>query len=356
MRRDMLEIDASWESRVWEHQLDLLDVEAIRLMLSGGSVVDWQRLAFSSIDDVDRFLALHCLDMAEPDHRRRLRYVFNEAVSYLEEHLKLHFPPELRTPDDVRDVFLWASQFGGFRRTQILACVILKLMHVIQHLAAADLRHRTPISEADVLRLAHRRILAGARRMQEEGVPLLSFTGNQKSRSSVITKLLAKKEDVAATVFDKLRYRCVVEEPEHLPQAMAWMVRHLFPFNYVIPGQSHNNLLDPDALVRSLAPADVERAQDLRDALGAPGEPKNRFSGASYRIINFIVDFPVALPSAQHHFDVELGHTVFVNVEVQVLDADTARHNESGENAHHLYKQRQQQVVAQRLKRGGRRS
>lgn len=355
MRRDVLEIDASWQDRVWAYALRLQDVESIRLVLSGGSVVDWQRLAFDDLSDVDGFLALHCLDMALPEHRARLRYVFNEAVSYLEEHLRLHFPRELRSPEDVREVFLWASQYGGFRRTQILSCVILKLMHVIQHMAAADLRHRTPISEAEVLAMAHRRILRSARAMQEDGVPVLSFTGNQKSRSSVITKLLAKKEDVAATVFDKLRYRCVVREHAHLAQAMTWMTRSMFPFNYVIPGQSQNNLLDPVELLAALPAGDAERAQELPEG-GDAAETKNRFSGSSYRVINFIVDYPLPLPASRHAFDIELGHTVFVNVEIQVLDAETARTNEQGDSAHHLYKQRQQAVVAQRLKRGGRRS
>ncbi|MEZ4318530.1 MAG: TIGR04552 family protein [Myxococcota bacterium] len=356
MRRDMLEIDASWQNRVWDHQLELQDVESMRLLLSGGSVVDWQRLAMRDLEEVDRFLGLHSLDMGLAEHRDRLRFVFNEAVSYLEEHLKLHFPTELRNPDDVREVFLWASQFGGFRRTQILSCVVLKLMHVIQHLAAADLRHRTPISEAEVLALAHRRILASADAMQDDGVAVLSFTGNRKSRSSVITKLLAKKENVAATVFDKLRYRCIVESPEHLAPALAWMTRHMFPFNYVIPGESHNNLLDPSALIEGLRADSIEQTQDLREHPELAAATKNEFSGASYRMINFIVDYPVPLPASRHSFDIEYGHTVFVNVEFQVIDEATARNNERGENAHALYKSRQQQVVAQRLKRGGRRA
>jgi len=355
MRRDMLEIDASWKRRTWNHQLRLQDAEAIRLMLSGGSVIDWQRLAMRDLDEVDRFLELHTLDMHIVQHRDRLRYVFNEAVSYLEEHLKLHFPAELRSPTDVREVFLWASQSGGFRRTQILSCAILKLMHVIQHLAAADLRHRTPISEAELLALAHRRILGAAAAMQEDGVPVLSFNGNRKSRSSVITKLLAKKENIAATVFDKLRYRCIVESPDQLSSALTWMSRHMFPFNYVVPGQSHNNLFDPAILLERLTPEDRDRAQDLRDSVELADQAKNEFSGASYRVVNFIVDYPVPLPKARHSFDIEVGHSVFVAVEVQVIDEETARNNESGENAHRLYKERQQQVVAQRLKRGGRR-
>lgn len=355
MRRDLLEIDATWNPGTWNPTLSLQDLQSIRLILSGGSVVDWNRLELETEAQVDQFLRLHGLDMSLEQHRQRLRYVFNESVSYLEEHLKLHFPVEIRTPDDVRSVFLWASEYGGFRRKQILSCVILKLMHVIQHLAAADLRHRTRISEAELLDLAHRRILAAARTMKDDGVPVVSFTGNRKSRSSVITKLLAKKENVAATVFDKLRYRCIVERPEDLPATLAWIARNLFPFNYVIPGQSHNNLLDPTTLLADLSEDDRERLRLKRESPELAEEAKNEFSGASYRVINFIMDFPVPLPDHHHQFDIELGHTVFVNVEMQVIDEVTAQNNELGENAHHLYKSRQTKVVAQRLKRGLRR-
>ncbi len=355
MRRDVLEIDATWKPGCWEPELTLQDIQAIRLILSGGSVVDWNRLELTDEDQVDRFLALHHLDMSRADHQARLRFVFNEAVSYLEEHLKLHFPVEIRSPDDVRQIFLWASEYGGFRRRQILSCVILKLMHVIQHLAAADLRHRTPISEAELLGLAHRRILSAARQMRNDGVPVVSFSGNRKSRSSIITKLLAKKENVAARVFDKLRYRCIVEKREHLAITLAWITRNLFPFNYVLPGQSHNNLLDPDSLLEGLDERTRDRLRIRRDDPTLETSSKNEFSGASYRVINFIMDFPVPLPESRHRFDIELGHTVFVNVEFQVVDEETARNNELGENAHHLYKERQAKVVAQRLKRGARR-
>lgn len=354
MRRDILELDDTWTGEEWRPRLTREDVESIRLLLSGGSVVDWQRLAMDDLNAVDRFLALHGVQLDNHQHLHRLRYVYNEAVSYLEEHLKLHFPRELRSPDDVRNVFLWASQSGGFRRKQILSCVILKLMHVLHHLAAAELRHRVSVSEADLLRLAHQRILHGARDMAEAGLPVVSFTGNRKSRSSVITKLLAKRDNLAAQLFDKLRYRCVVREPEHIEMAMTWMTRYVFPFNYVLPGQSHNNLLDPDTLVRQLPDDERDLVQHLpSEDTEFAASAKNEFSGKSYRMINFIVDYPLPLPERTHPYDIELGNVVFINVEFQVIDEATARNNELGENAHYLYKQRQELVVAQRLKRGG---
>jgi len=354
MRRDILEIDSTFTHATGEQPLRLHDVEAVRLLLSGGSVVDWQRLAFESNDDVDRFLRTHSVDPAKPGSHERLRYVYNEAVSYLEEHLRLRFPQQLRAPADVREVFLWASQWGGFRRTQILSCVILKLMHVIHHMEAADLKFRLPMSEEQVLGLAHRSILRQARSMQDQGLPLVSFYGSRKSRSSVITKLLAKQGAVAATIFDKLRYRVVVRDHDDIFPTLAWFTREMFPFNYVVVSQSTNNLVDPEGLVERL-PAELQEEARLRRRPQDVAQPKNEFSGTSYRAINWIVDYPVRIPpSVQNPFAVELGEVVYVNVELQLMNEQTAQHNERGDNAHALYKARQHKRVATRLKRGSR--
>ncbi len=354
MRRDILELDARVAPTVQALHIDLQDAESVRLLLTGESVIDWQRLALHDVDAVDRFLACHGLRMDDPEDHERLRYVFNEAVSYLEEHLHLRFPRELRDPDDVRRVFLWASQFGGFRRTQILSCVILKLMHVIHHMEAADLKFKTAVSEEQLLELAQRSLLQTANAMQEAGLNVLAFYGNRKSRSAVITKLLAKRESVAATIFDKLRFRVVVETEDDLLPAIAWLTRHAFPFNYVIPDQSHNNLLPLRRIVDSLPSADRPAYQTFEHEHADEG-PRNEFSGATYRTINWITDYPVRIPaSTPGVFSFELGRVVFVMVEFQLIDEATARRNEEGDNAHALYKARQHRVVASRLKRGTR--
>ncbi len=334
--------------------IDLGDVDAIRLILGGNSVIDWNRSHFHSLADVDRFLALHLLDLSDPDDLQRLRFVHNEAVNYLEEHLGLHFPDDLREPEDVRQLFILASETGGFRRRQILACVILKLMHVINHMEAAELHFQSSLSEARILDLAERRIMAAADRMRAEGFPLVAFYGSRKTRNSIITKLLAKKENVAATIFDKLRFRIVTEDQDHILPAIAWLTRNLFPFNYVIPGQSHNNLIHLPAALRGLGlPFGVADLQGPVPAEGLQAED-NPFSGGSYRIVNFIVDFPVRIDDAQAaRYGALLGRTVFAMVEFQIIDRETARANEEGENAHSLYKERQRAIVGRRLKRGG---
>ncbi len=353
-----MDINASILHAFHDQPINLSDLEAVRLLLSGNSVIDWNRASFRSHEEVDQYLLLHRLNLSDPEDRWRLRYVHGEAVNYLEEHLGLTFPPDLQDPTDVRDIFIEASYIGGFRRRQILACVLLKLMHVINHMEAAELRYQTPLSEADLMELAERRILATAEQMRAEGFPLAAFYGSRKARNSIITKLLAKKENIAATIFDKLRFRIITHHIDHILPALAWMTRRLFPFNYIIPGQSHNNLIR----FREMIQQDPYRPlSETLQSNGAASEDdfnpeENPFSGDSYRMINFIVDFPVRV---DHLVDVRygalLGRTVFVMVEFQVIDQHTARTNEEGDNAHSLYKQRQRTIVQARLRKGGRR-
>jgi uncharacterized protein (TIGR04552 family) len=83
---------------------------------------------------------------------------------------------------------------------------------------------------------------------------------------------------------------------------------------------------------------------------------ENEFSGASYRVINFVADLPVKVdehllrrlvdPSA------DLGSIIFVLTEFQIMDAETARTNEEGENSHQAYKDRQYERVKARLEQG----
>lgn len=355
MRRDVLELDASLVVPAPRRRLDLGSAEGIRVLLTGGSVIDWHKASFGAFDDVDRLLRLHHLDPGDAFDRARLRYLFTEAVSYVEAFLQLRVPPELRDVADVRQVFLWASDTRGFRRMQVLSCMILKLMHVTQHLEAAELRQRTALSERNLLDLATRHLAVAADRMRRSGVPLVAFYGSRKTRTAVITKLLCKRDDVASQVFDKLRYRVVVPTHDDLLGALQWLVREVVPFHQGVPGQSHNNLLDPDRIRDGLPPHLRDSMQDVpaEDDPWSDGKT-NEFSGTSYRMINLVADLPVRLPdeALPDGLQVDQGRTVHVTTELQLVDEATSATNEQGENAHELYKRRQHERVRRRLTRG----
>jgi uncharacterized protein (TIGR04552 family) len=352
VRRDPIESDEVLPPDAVLPPLSMLDEDAVRLALRGDSVVEWNRLSFRTHEDVNQFLRVWGCDLARDSWaRERLRYVYNQAVEFLEEHLGLHFAAEVRRPRDVRDAFLRASMRDSFSRHRIQYCAILKLVHVINHLEMQELRSQSAVKETDLLEVANARVTEAARQMREAGLPVLSFYGNRKTRPSVITKLLAKRESTAATVFDKLRFRLVTEARQDIVPCLAWLFRNLVPFPAVIPGESVNTLLRPDELEIDGQP-DGERATlDLLRALPA----ENPDSGAAYRVINFVVGLPVRIYDVKgvempRHLAL-LGEVVSVLVELQVVDLATDRANESGENRHELYKQRQMRRVYERLGR-----
>ncbi len=65
------------------HELTLADVDAIRLLLRGDSVIDWHRLNYSDHAEVDRFLRLNEFDPESDDELSRLKDIRGAAVDSL---------------------------------------------------------------------------------------------------------------------------------------------------------------------------------------------------------------------------------------------------------------------------------
>jgi uncharacterized protein (TIGR04552 family) len=333
------------------------ELETIRLVLEGGSVVDWRRLHFRDAAEVDHFLRLNLCDLDDPRDERRIRAVLAQAVEYLRKAFGYRVAGRVANPADVRELFLLASGAIEPARDRRIACVALKCMHVVHHLEARELLFRTPIREADLAERVDRRVMAEARRMQQLGLPVIEFVGNVKARGSLITKLLAKRETVAAQIFDRVRYRVVTERLDQIPAILDHLTHTLFPFNYAVPGQTVNTLLPFSELVarHPQAAALVPQLQAPLDLEARDRPPRNDLSAPGYRVLNFVVDLPVRvdelLPPDGPLGD-DLGRTVFSLVEFQMLDARTAHANEEGESNHERYKRRQSKKVLRRLSRG----
>jgi uncharacterized protein (TIGR04552 family) len=301
---------------------------------------------------VDHFLRLNLFDLSDPRDERRLRAILGQAVDYLRTAFGYRVAEGVASPRDVRDLFLLASGVAEPRRYRRIACVVLKCMHVVHHLEARELLFRAPVREADLAELVDRRIMGEARRMVENGFPIVEFHGNVKTRSSLVTKLLAKRETVAAQIFDRMRYRVVTERRDQIASVLHHLEQHLFPFNFVVPGQTQNNLVKFRQVV-----SQHPRAEALAAELQLPleleaSDPRkvNEFSGQGYRVLNFVVDLPVRIDA--HLPPEDPARVVFALVEFQIMDVATARHNEEGESAHDRYKRRQLKKVLRRLSRG----
>lgn len=331
------------------------DLERMRLILRGGSVIDWKRLHFQSRQEVDRYLRLCLFEPDDPFDRGKLVRILDEAVDYLRTTFRYQVADEVAHPDAVQDLFLYASGVGD-PRLRKMACLVLKVMHVVHHVEARGLLHRARLTEEELCQLVTQRVDSAIMQLRREGLPITGAAGSVKTRHSVITKLLAKRETLAAQIYDRVRYRVVTADREHVLPVLVRLCDLLIPFNFVVPGQTQNTLLSFRKLVQESPPLRAMAAElqvDLHledhDKTAEPSEV-NEFSGDSYKVLNLVVDLPVRLP--ERAVEVGDGRIAFCMVELQLVDEQTAVANERGENAHSRYKKRQLRRVLRRLSKG----
>ena len=337
--------------------MGLPELERIRLILRGGSVIDWRRLHFKTRDEVDHFLGLCELDASDPVDEAWIRTALADAVDYLRKTFNYRVTEAVANPQRVQDVFLHASGVGEDRYRRI-ACIVLKVMHVIQHLEGHALLRHLAIPETELGELATRKVLSIAEEMRLMGSPVAEFADSIKTRESVITKLVAKKETVAAQIYDKTRFRIITRTRQDILPVLYHLTQRLFPFNFVVPDQTENTLLSFKGVLAE-HPHFAQFLEDLH--LHADYEEKelasgNEFSGRSYRALNFVVDLPLRMDAFLPPPDLDRRRTKcrtgFALVEFQIVDGQTAELNELGENSHEKYKRRQKLKVLRRLSRG----
>jgi len=338
--------------------LTLEDLEAVRLLLRGASVIDWHHLDFRDHGDVDRFLRVNEFDPASADDMDRLEELRHDSVDYLTKNFDFQIPDYIAAEVPARDLFLVASKKG---RMQVWACVILKVMHIVHHLMGRELSTRLSIPLDAMYHAIELKVMRVVEELRAAGYPIVEFEWSRKTADSLITKLLAKRSTLAASIYDKLRFRMILRSQSDVVPMLAALHRQLIPFNYVVPGESVNHivsfkqLIETTSSLRSLEPELQPEASLERKLEKASAAPLNEFSAPSYRIINFVADLPVRVDSfADESTPLKYGHVVFVLTEFQLADKETASQNEHGQNSHDAYKQRQHRSVRLRLMRGRR--
>jgi uncharacterized protein (TIGR04552 family) len=329
-------------------ELTLADIDAVRTLLNGESVIDWHRLSFADHGEVDRFLRLNEFDPESDEEMARLEDIRGDAVDYLSRAFAMAIPDEVAADLPARDLFLVASSHGPHQKW---ACVVLKVMHIIQHINGRQSLLKMSVSDEIIFREIELKVMQVVEQLRAAGAPLTEWEWSRKPRDSQITKLLAKRSTLAANIYDKLRFRLIVPTADDLIPMLATLTRQLIPFNYVVPGESLNQLIDLDELIR--------RAEARRRAIdaGASGSfpivraPLNEFSGPEYRIINFVADLPLRIERLLPRTEIpaDISHVVFVLTEFQIADKLTAQRNESGASSHEAYKARQHERVRMRL-------
>ena len=219
-------------------EFTLTEIEAVRLILRGDSIIDWQRLHFADDDEARRFLITQEFRPDEAADRARLESIKNEAIAYLRRHVEFPIPKPVERAS-VEELMLLASGKG---HRQVCACTILKAMHIIHHLDGRELLFSIPMADQDVFHLVEEKVYRVIGGMLAAGFPITEFVGGRKNKDSLYTKLLSKADTTAAAIYDKLRFRIVTRSADDILPVLLYLSERLLPFNYVVPSESINTI------------------------------------------------------------------------------------------------------------------
>lgn len=331
-------------------------LEGVRLILRGGSVIDWHRLGFDTAPEVRRFLAVNGFLPDDPEDVAQVRSLLRHAKAYLAGELHMKIAEDLWNPKELETPFLIASDMN--HRWQAKACIMLKVVHTINHMQARELRFGLSLSENEIFELVDDKVTRSMRGMELAGYPIVHFSGGRKTQESTITKLLSKRRATAAQILDRVRFRVIVEHADDLPVVLAEMTRRLVPYNYVVPEETTNDIIDfPQYVARlpQLAPHLGSLQYDLKlENSGPVRRDVNECSAEAFRMLNFVIDWPLRITEVMQRSEnahlQHLGRIVFLNVEFQMFDRATWSANELNSTASHdAYKERQRKRVRARL-------
>ena len=337
-------------------ELTLRDVERVRLILRGGTVIDWRRMNVSSIDDCNELLRVNEFDPEDERDAARLSDIHQKAVDYLERNFGFTFVADIANAPRTSDLMLHAAVRDPMLQPQ--ACMVLKLMHIINHIEACELRSILPISDHDLFQLVEEKATRFAQNMKTLGYPISEFSISRKTLDSFITKILRKKQTLGAHILDRVRMRIVTESVDDIVPVVSYMSQHLFPFNYTVPGESHNSIFDFPAFtgrhphIKAMVPKfqiDLKFENEMRP-------PINTNTSDAFRTVNFVVDVPIRIDTTllqSRSFDLKgLPGIVHVLTEFQIVDQISHTKNESGEASHENYEARRLAKIRERLLRG----
>jgi uncharacterized protein (TIGR04552 family) len=339
-------------------EFTLFDLEIAHLVLHGRSALDWTRLPLTAAM-AHSLCRVHGLDLADADDVALVDRIREEALAFLCETCGFKVPGPLKRASLL--ALLAAAGDGANRHRAMCACTILKAMHVVNHFDAREARQALKLTEQQLFQSAEQRIYKTISHMMAIGLPVVEFMGGRKQRMSMVGKLLSKDNPLSAQLFDKMRFRIVTAGRDDILPVISYLVRNLFPFHYVLAGESYNTLLPLGAYCKShprLARLARRAGMDLpSDSTALPRT--NTYSSPRYQVAQWVCDLPLRVPDFASAFltdgvDPVPRPIVYVRTEIQLLDRRADRENECGDASHRSYKARQLDGVATRLWGGAR--
>ncbi|MEI6397564.1 MAG: TIGR04552 family protein [Pseudomonadota bacterium] len=381
----------------------------MNVLIGGRSSIDLPEIQMSGHDEATAFVKSYGYDPDKNHDARLMHATICEALSFIERALMpkewkngVQPPDEVLLCRDPRDLLIWAcDRSAEVNQRRIWSCAVLRVMHTIAHIEGA-FRYSDIDVARDEITGRFQSIVAYDERgdtwIQHSGQAIKIFKMDwktQKSRESILVKLLHKRANVAETIYDMLGLRVVTEHQSDVMQVVKILYRsHVISFPNAIPSRSRNSIIDPELFTANVEQfrgeylagkvTDEQLAEHMQNlVVPAPrDENENQHSGSEYRAIQMtcrqLIRTPRPLTILRKNIQAELDAipagdpsgrhlselvNVFRNIsrlsgddefsffpyEIQVMDKESWDINTTGKASHAKYKKSQLRAARRRI-------
>jgi uncharacterized protein (TIGR04552 family) len=348
--------------------------QELSVVIGGTSALDLTGLHLHETPDIEKFVAAYGYNLNNEADRTALIIIYQRALELIKSDLldeREKIPEQfLRPPQDatLSDLLRLASEKNNIEN-QKWACAILRVMHVFVHLRNDLFSAFREEIQTQILKpfkeaiqndeLGGGVILGSGRDFGDVGLHRFEIKPFKTTSSSAI-KLLAHRNRMAMTLFDKLGVRFVTRNLGDAFRVTRFLLNHhLISFPHIIASESNNTMYPLPlflevvkvGVAKNLSPEKMEALfqERLKSLQGAPEflDKENEFSDPNYRFIKFITrKLVVADINSRRKNE---AFRFFYPFEVQIMDHDTWIRNMAGPMAHSVYKDRQRRRARMRV-------
>ena len=387
----------------------MFEWELLEIILEGKSALDSHFFVspISHINLIDTFLKEYGLNPNDPVTQAELFGNFQESLQFVKKYflkernpdaLELSIPSSFYQMTDVKELIMMATGSGtNVEQEKVLwAEIILKVMHTILHVDKDLKSGYFAIIQTQIFdrfyRFLHsdkeKNLFIGKR--EDFSLPIIAFeTKSQKSRDSVIVKLLHKEENIAEELFDQIGIRIITKNRFDIIRVISFLMGRfiILPHN-IKPSRSVNTIIDIVNFKKkyhTLIKQAIKQQWDEHTFLETvereikmytikEKDRINLHSSESYRSIQFTYRQLIKyqnpfwaefneLKNLAKENNTELAQKIlslktssvekevrfFFPYEVQIVDQETHQKNSLGDASHQEYKKSQIQSVIKRI-------
>jgi len=352
--------------------------QLFNVVLSNRSFLDIKRLDIFNTEEAHDYLKNYGFDLDDQAHRDQVYSILTEAKQFIQTYLledpdtniPLIIPPYIQCEDDVRNLLVEASKKDR-DLNQRWACAVLRVAHTITHVENDLAKYFFPAIKKQIFSrfMQHVSLDKNNQYTLGSGNKLVNIKyfemKSEKTKESMIMKLLHKKESVTADIFDRIGVRIITYDKLDVLIVLKYLAEnHVISFANVKPSRTRNTLVDINHFVKgiqklkngdisSLSEKELKIFLDPFTQFETNSEDSknnfrenNPYSSTEYTSVQLTVRH---LVTVQDPFNKSLNYKFFFPFEIQILDDKSYEESRHGRASHSEYKKAQMKSVRNRV-------